>query len=138
MVQTKQYAFLYQYDSVVYLMKNRCDINLVEVPTNVGGGFIGFIWKKHFPYRHLFNYYIRRIKETGHLDKIVKKYLSNIHKCGAPSEFSSINIGNVYPAFLLILMGIVVSSALQIGEMLVNLMFIKRNKKKVGTNVLEL
>ena len=78
------------------------------------------------------------MKETGHLDKILKKYLTNIHKCGSPSEFSSINIGNVYPAILLILMGIVVSSALQIGEMLVNLMFIKRNRKKVGTNIHEL
>ena len=129
LVKTEEYAFVYQSDSVRSIIKDHCDIT--EIPFDVSSGSLGMVWKKQFSYKHLFNYYINKMKETGHLNKILRKYLVKFNQeCENSNEFISVKIQNVFPAFLLIMVGISISSLLQLGEVLVNFISKRRNKSR--------
>lgn len=73
----------------------------------------GWVFQKNSPYVSLFNHFLDNFNEVGLLDNLMKKQLEVIiDKCEEPSSFQAINFGNVVLAFILLLIGILISLVL--------------------------
>ena len=50
-------------------------------------------WSKHLPHRHFFDYFINKMKETGQMDRILKKWQAKPRSdCGGDGEFVSMGL----------------------------------------------
>ena len=78
------------------------------------------LWNKNLPHKDLFNYYISKMKWTGILDRILKKYLAKSHsECKSSSAFISITLDNVLAAFAIDGTGLILAICILIIEIFV-------------------
>eukprot|EP00092_Neocalanus_flemingeri_P102530 GFUD01131155.1.p1 GENE.GFUD01131155.1~~GFUD01131155.1.p1 ORF type:complete len:204 (+),score=21.62 GFUD01131155.1:76-612(+) len=99
-----KYAFVYIPESV-YAISNNCELK--ELPQIVNKMHNAMAWNKHLPHRHFFNYFLNKMVETGQVDRIGRKYITQARKdCESSGEFFSMGFENVLSAFCLILFGI--------------------------------
>ena len=92
---------------------------------------IGWAFQKHSPFLQLFNYHLTKAKETGSVQRILNKYISRIENVQCvTSNFKEITIENIFTAFLILAIGIVVAFFATIGERI----YKKRDKSMLKTN----
>ena len=81
-----------------------CEV--ITLPAKYASIHVAYGYQKHSPYQGLFDYYIKEMKETGALKKILNKYETDTPVCpdgsGKPLGFES-----CFTAFLVLLSGII-------------------------------
>ena len=101
-----KYAFVWTVETVYDLNKDNCD--LLDIPFTVNTGQLGFAWPKHLPHRHYFDYFIKKMKETGQMDRILTKWMPKPRSyCGSDGEFVSMGLDNMVSAFAMVAGGCV-------------------------------
>lgn len=98
-------------------------VNFVSVPCNVsavsGDYFkVSIAWptQKNFPFLASLNFHLTKIKETGQLERIMRKYLSSHNVACESSDFKPIEIFNIFTAFLLLLVGVLFAVIAAVSE----------------------
>ena len=89
-----------------------CDI--IIIPKRLAIEHLSFGFQKNSPYLQLFNYYIKRMQESGIVDQIFAKY--ELHEQECPSPSLSLGFENCISAFFLIIGGLILSIILLIVE----------------------
>ena len=96
-----KFAFVWTVETVYDLNKDNCD--LLDIPFTVNTGQLGFAWPKHLPHRHYFDYFIKKMKETGQMDRILTKWMPKPRSdCGSDGEFVSMGLDNMVSAFAMV------------------------------------
>ena len=107
--KNEKYAFVWTTDVIYELSKDNCDF--LDIPYDVDKGLIVMAWSKHLPHRHFFDYFINKMKETGQMDRILKKWQAKPRSdCGANGEFVSMGMENTISAFAMMVLGIIIAS----------------------------
>ena len=110
-----KYAFVWTVEVVYDLNKDNCD--LLDIPYAVNTGQLAFAWPNHLPHRHYFNHFINKMKETGQMDRILKKWMPKPRSdCGASGEFVSMGLDNMISAFAMVAGGFMFAIFLLIIE----------------------
>ena len=107
--KTEKYAFVWTTDVIFELNKDNCDF--LNIPYDIDTGLITMAWSRHLPHRHFFNYFIRKMKESGQLDRILRKWQAKPRSdCGAAGEFVSMGIENTIYGFAMIAVAFVLAA----------------------------
>ena len=107
--KTEKYAFVWTTDVIFELNKDNCDF--LNIPYDIDTGLITMAWSRHLPHRHFFNYFIRKMKESGQLDRILRKWQAKPRSdCGAAGEFVSMGIENTISGFAMIAVAFVLAA----------------------------
>ena len=115
-MMTEKYGFINSSGQIQNAVKDSCTI--MEIPYNLNQYDIGFGFPKHFPFIDLFNYFISKNFENGNLKRIKEKWLKKTSKvCGSSTQLDSMGFDNVVSAFILIIIGIVITIIVFIIEL---------------------
>ena len=94
----ENFAFVWAADVINGKNQENCDF--VDIPDVVGSGDLGIGYSKGLPHRHIFNYFINKMKETGQLKRIIRKWLPKPREdCNAAAAFISLGLENMISAF---------------------------------------
>ena len=86
--------------------KDNCD--LLDIPFTVNSGQLSMAWSKHLPHRHYFDHFINKMKESGQIDRILRKWMPKPRSdCGYNGEFVSMGLDNMISAFAMVAFGII-------------------------------
>ena len=108
MAKAGKYAFVWTAIGIYGLTEGTCEI--LDIPYNVNSGLLALAWSKQLPHRHYFDYFIKKIIESGKMDRILKKWIPAPRQdCGNTGEFVSMGLDNMISAFALVLTGILLS-----------------------------
>ena len=111
----EKYAFIWTTDVIFELNKDNCDF--LNIPYDVDTGLIAMAWSKQLPHRHFFNYFISKMKETGQLDRILKKWQAKPREdCGSAGKFVSMGIENMISGFAMIGLAMVIAACIAFLE----------------------
>ena len=103
-----KYAFVWTTEGVYEMNKDNCD--LLDIPFTVNSGQLSAAWSKHLPHRHFFDHFIKKMKESGQIDRILIKLNPKPRSdCGYNGEFVSMGLDNMISAFAMAGLGIVVA-----------------------------
>ena len=105
LAMTKRYAYVTQTD--YYNQEGYCDI--IDIPYVIKNLQSGFIWTKHLPQRHILNYYIKKMRENGQIQRIITKYNQKMDCSGAQANIETLSVENVKFYFILMGLGFVLS-----------------------------
>ena len=73
--RAKEENFVFVWAADVINGKNQENCDFVDIPDVVGSGDLGIGYSKGLPHRHIFSYFINKMKETGQLKRIIRKWL---------------------------------------------------------------
>ena len=95
-MMSEKYGFISSSGQIHNAVKDSCTI--MEIPYNLNQYDIGFGFPKHFPFIDLFNYFISKV-------------------CGSSTQLDSMGFDNAVSAFILIIIGIVITIIVFIIEL---------------------
>ena len=119
-IATEKYAFVYNKDAMHEMNKDNCDF--LEIPFDISTSRIGFGWNKHFPHRHMFNYFLKKMIESGQVDRLLRKWkprVGHLPDCGTSAGFPSMGMENMVSAFALIGVAVALAACILIWEICV-------------------
>ena len=94
----ERYAFVWSTDVINGVNQDNCDF--VEIPDEVSSGHLGIGFNKDLPQRHFFNFFINKMKETGQMKRILRKWLPKPREdYNAAAGFLSLGLDNLISAF---------------------------------------
>lgn len=77
---------------------------------------MGFAFPKNSPYLHVFNHRISVLRESGQLDLVFGRYRKVMTTCPGQGSFKEIGYPNIFTAFLVLAVGILLGLILVAGE----------------------
>ena len=89
---------------------------------------IGFAWEKNLPHGEFFEYFIKKLVESGVMNKMARNYLSKPRSdCATSGEFVSMGFTNTISAFVMLLVASMAALAICLAECLLKYW----NKRKI-------
>ena len=111
----EKYAFVWTTDVIFEMNKDNCDF--LNIPYDVDKGLIAMAWSRNLPHRHFFDFFINKMKETGQLDRILKKWQAKPRSdCGAAGEFVSMGLENMISGFALVGLAVILATCVLVME----------------------
>ena len=100
------------------MIKDKFEI--MPLPHPVGKKYYAYIWDKKLPHGHFFSQFIRKIKETGILEKFKIKYLvSPRSDCAKSDQFFSMGLFDIISAFAMLMVAFIFGTMMSLTENLV-------------------
>ena len=97
--------------------KDNCD--LLDLPFTVNSGQLALAWSKHLPHRLFFDHFIKKMKESGQIHRILFKLNPKPRSdCGKNREFVSFGLDNTISAFCMVGLGFIVALITFLMEMI--------------------
>ena len=88
------------------------------VPVDLYTVCLGIAWSRNVPHRHMVDYYIKKITETGQLNRIRRIWLhTSGTECAAGAGFSPMGLQNMVSGFALISLGALIAALIFLMEM---------------------
>ena len=120
----EKYAFVWSTDTIYGFNQDNCDF--VEIPDEVSGGHLGIGFTKDLPHTQFFDFFINKMKETGQMKRILRKWLPKPREdCNAAAGFLSLGLDNLISAFAMFVGVLFLAIILALLEKFV---FLKREK----------
>ena len=103
-----KYAFVWTTEPVYEMNKDNCD--LLDIPFTVSSGQLALAWSKHLPHGLFFDHFIKKMKESGQIHRILFKLNPKPRSdCGKNREFVSFGLDNTISAFFMVGLGFIVA-----------------------------
>jgi hypothetical protein len=117
-IHSHKYAFVW----VDYVMPNEGGCEFLEIPIILDSKINAFAWNPRLELSPLLDHYLRRMRESGQLQRVLTKWLPRTGAdCGAGATFRSMGTENIVTAFVLLAGTMLLASIIFIGELLANL-----------------
>ena len=116
----EKFAFIWDSEVISYLVGQKC--SHIAIPTTVAEFPVAFSMKKNSPYKNMFNYFLLKLEETGHLSRMWSSWKSDAPIDCFVTEASSQGIFNLFTTFLILGGAIGVSLSIMACEII-----LKRN-----------
>lgn len=111
-----KFSFMADRDAMSYLIRGNCSVK--EMTENFLAGFSHMGYRKHLPYAEVINRGLVKLESGGVMDRIHQQWWGKPIPCEAQSPFTRLGFSNILTAFMLLLAGIIVSSAIFALEIL--------------------
>ena len=134
-MKSEKYAFFYGSVVVYEMTKDNCDF--IDIPFDVKNNPVALVWKKHLPHRHFFDYFIKKLKENGQIDKILNKWKPVRSDCGTGGDFESMGLENIVSAFAMMGAGLVLALFILWGEYSCRYLFKQVKNRHSTANLIE-
>ena len=93
--------FVWTADVIHSMTENSCDF--LDLPIDLYSVSISIAWSRDVPHRHIVDYYIKKIMETGQIDRVRRVWLHSPDAgCGTGAGFSPMGLENMVSAFAMI------------------------------------
>ena len=94
----EKYVFVWTAYVIHSMTENSCD--LLDLPIDLYSVSISIAWSRDVPHRHIVDYYIKKIMETGQIDRVRRVWLHSPDAgCGTGAWFSPMGLENMVSAF---------------------------------------
>ena len=104
--------------------KDNCD--LLDLPFTVNSGQLALAWSKHLPHGLFFDHFIKKMKESGQIHRILYKLNPKPQSdCGKNRKFVSFGLDNTISAFGMDGLGFIVALVAIVTEMICRYRFWK-------------
>ena len=105
----ENYVFVWTADVIHSITENSCEF--LELPIDLYSVSLSIAWSRDVPHRHLVDYYIKKMLETGQMDRIRRIWLrTSDTKCGKGAGFTPMGLENMVSAFAIISISAVISA----------------------------
>ena len=112
---------LYLFKGVVVNLQEYKDCKLDDVGFSVGKLNVASAFPKTSPYKDIFNHGLQKMMESGELDKIKRKHKPIARICGGGGKGRALGFKNIILVFIILGLGLLLSSAGLVMEIVVNL-----------------
>ena len=113
----EKYVFVWTADVIKSITDSSCDF--LNIPIDLYSVSISLGWSRSVPHRHLIDYYLKKMLETGQLDRVRRVWLHATHEdCESGAGFSPMGLENMVSAFAMIFLLAFISVSILLGEIL--------------------
>jgi hypothetical protein len=115
----RKYAFIWDKTTMIPHMTNdNCEF--MDIKFDLGSNILAMAWNPNLPHRYILDHYINKMKESGQLDRIIRKWQPLEQSgCWQSKEFKKMGLENMVFAFALVVGAVALASLLFLGELLV-------------------
>ena len=114
-IQDPAYTLYDNYFSVItFDAYKSCEI--IDIPKAYDPKAFAYAFAKDSPYLPIFNYYLHLLRESGSINQIMERYVSDEAPACTESSGEALGFDNCFTAFILLLTGFIVAAVLFLIE----------------------